>query len=393
MTKKISALAPLALAVFAAFGSTHAAASGMTTAIAQIDPSTGRAPATGNTSAPSNWRLDPNAAFNGVAAAFNGTAALTFTTSAGTYACSGSLLPGGEYILTAAHCADEATSMTIEFGYFNGVALETRTATQYHIHPGWIASGGALDNGSDIAVVKLSAPVTNLNAYYLSTTNDVGKEYIITGYGTSGNGTATGSPNWNDGRYGHYGYNTADVESSVLFAAWDAANPGAGTYTAPTYGVTYVSDFDAVTLTAAQKTQYNTIQRMADLTGNTFSSGQGSTMGGVNGEALIAGGDSGGGDFIWDAENGVWLLSAVHSWGWQFCGGRITPTCDYRSGNSSSYGDISGSTAAFSHIAWVESIVGQSVTYPTSPIPEPSTYALMALGLLGVGLKLRRRSA
>lgn len=381
---KVLVLAPLALAMLAAVGAARADVKA--TSIAPVNPTADRAPNTGNTSAPSNWRLDPNAAFNGVAAAFNGTAALTFTTPGGTYACSGSLLPGGQYILTAAHCADDATSMTIEFGLYNNVALQTRTATAFYVHPGWTASGGALDNGSDIAVVKLSAPVTNLNAYYLSTTNDVGKQYIITGYGTSGNGTATGSPNWADGAYGHYGYNTADAESSVLFSAWDAANPGAGTYTDPTYGVTYVSDFDAVTLTAAQQAQYNTIQRMADLTGNGFSSDTGVGLG----EALIAGGDSGGGDFVWDATNNVWLLSAVHSWGWQFCGGRVSPTCDYRSGNSSSYGDISGSTAAFSHIAWVESIVGQSVTFP-SAIPEPGTYALMFAGLALVGGIARRR--
>lgn len=377
-------LAPVAVAALLAAGGVQAQ-SGMATTIAPINPGTDRVANTGNTSAPSNWRLDPNAAFNGVAAAFNGTAALTFTAPGGTFACSGSLLPGGQYILTAAHCADDATSMTIEFGLFNNAALEVRTATQFIVHPGWTASGGELDNGSDIAVVKLNAPVTTLNAYYLSTTNDVGKQQLITGYGTSGIGTATTNPSWADGAYGHWGRNTADVESSVLFAAWDAANPGAGTYTPPTYGVTYVTDYDAVTLTPAEQSQYNTIQRMATLTGGAFSSGTGVGLE----EALIAGGDSGGGDFIWDAASGRWLLSAVHSWGWQFCGGRVTPTCDYRSTNSSSYGDLSGSTATFSHIAWIESVVGQSVTV----VPEPGTYAMMLAGLMAVGGIARRRKA
>lgn len=373
-------LAPLALAAALVAGPLHAQ-SGPAFAIGIWDETASAVPNTGNSSPVANWRLDPNASFNGVANAFNGTARLLFDlrgAPGSTYVCSGSLLPGGEWLLTAAHCAEGIRSMTIQFGLYNNTALETRSASGYVLHPGWIASGGALDNGSDVALIRLDAPVTNLNTYYLSPTNDVGKEYIITGYGTSGLGSASSGPNWADSAYGHYGYNVVDVESSVVFGAW-----GQGTYTEPTYGVTYVTDYDSFGV--ADPDRYNTLQRMATITGSSaWTSGLALGVG----EALIAGGDSGGGDFIWDAATGNWLLSAVHSWGWQFCGGRITPSCDYSSSNSSSFGDLSGSTAVYTHIPWIESVIGRSVTVP---IPEPGTYALMLAGLALMGGWARRR--
>jgi len=373
------AIAPLAMAaMFTAFAAQAQVGKVAAPALWEA-PSADREANTGNTSAPSNWRLNPTASFNGVANAMNGTALLLFTTTdaAGTYACSGSLV-ASQWLLTAGHCTDGLISMNISFGWYGGTALQSRTAASVVQHPGWVASGGELDSGSDLALVKLNAPVTGLNIYSLSTTNDIGKTQLITGYGTSGTGTSTSSPSWADQAYGHYGYNVADVESSVVFGAWDATHPNAGTYTNPTYGVTYVSDFDFYNGTAAQATQYNALQRIADASGNTFTSGQ--SLGAT--EALIAGGDSGGGDFVWDAASGKWLLSAVHSWGWQFCGGRVSPTCDYRTGNSSSYGDLSGSTAVFSHVQWINSVIA---------VPEPGTYALMAMGLLAVGAAARRR--
>lgn len=346
-------------------------------------------PTTGNTSAPSNWRFAPGQLFNGVAA-LDAVARLSFTASdGGQYACSGSLLAGGAYVLTAGHCADDFVgNMTVSFGYYNGVAAVTRTVAQGNatLHPLWQGFSNSADAGTDLAILKLSAPVTTIAGYKLSTTNDVGKDFLMAGYGTSGTATANGSPTWADGGYGHYGYNTFDVTSKVFNQAVDTVVAGWGYNAAYYTGTTYMSDFDS------GNANNNTLGRIAGASGNAWTSGTG--LG--TKEALIAGGDSGGGDFVWDAASGQWLLSAVHSWGWQgndasgqgACDFLGLTGCDARINNSSSYGDLSGSTAVFDQLTWINSVVN-----PAVPVPEPETYALMLAGLGLVAAAARRRRA
>ena len=270
----------------------------------------GQDPNTGNSSAVANWRFAPGQVFNGVAGALDGVARISSTNSQGNWACSGSLLQGGQYVLTAAHCADDFTSMTVQFGWFAGSAAVTRTVTAATLHPGWLGFNSSADAGIDLAIVKLATPVTTIQGYALSTTNDVGMDFLMAGYGTTTLGSSNVATNWNDGSYGHYGYNTFDVTSKTFNQVVDAVTPGWG-YD-PTYyvGTTYMSDYDGPSNT------YNTLGKVAGFTGG-FSSNAGL---GAN-EALIAGGDSGGGDFVFGGFDGLFghdLRGVVGCLVWNF---------------------------------------------------------------------------
>jgi hypothetical protein len=333
---------------------------------------TGNNPAD-NTPSVQDWRVTQSMTFNGVN--FDGNVRLRFDNDGslgnGGFVCSGTLLKGGLYVLTAAHCADDNTSpgfvMEISSGIYGNVAATTQSiaASNVYVHPGW---NGSLGTGADIAVVRLSAPIAGTTGFDISRGNDLGKTMLIMGHGTTQLGNVASATNWNDYGWAHYGYNQADVSDKAFNDAWDGSGSN-------TFGEGYVFDFDALSNAAT----HNTIKRLGDLRGGVFTSSEGLGIP----EAVTAGGDSGGGDFVWNGSE--WLLSGVHSWGWQFCGGRISPTCDFSSANGSSWGDISGSTAVFSHVAWIEGITG--------PIPEPGTYALMALGLAAVAGAARRRKA
>lgn len=326
-------------------------------------------PLTGNTSDPADWRFLPGQSFNGVAGALDGVAMLSFETkSGGSFACSGSLLAGGKYVLTAAHCADDFVKMNVDFGWAGGASTVSRTVSVGNaiVHSGWT---GDLDTGADIALLRLDEAVTTIKGYKLSSTLDIGKDILVAGYGTTQVADVDSPTNWNDWKFGHYAWNKIDVDSNTFNKGIGDVIPG---WYDPDYykhGVTYMSDFDS----GAEGN--NTLQILADAVGTSLWS---SDTGHGKDEGLIGGGDSGGGDFVWDGTQ--FLLTGVHSWGWQACQS-FGLDCDAAKKNGSSYGDLSGSTAVYSHLGWINIQMG---------IPEPGSAALALLALFGLGAVRRR---
>lgn len=276
-----------------------------------------------STSDPANWLGSSVSALSGVAK-------LVINGSTG---CSGSLLAGGAYVLTAAHCVTDGSGVlsanSIALSFQGGtVSAQVSSSAQISVFSGWTGSAGS---SSDLALLKLDSAVTAISGYELYDGNPLHQTILIAGYGLTGTGT-TGSQSGTWGTL-HWGENV-----------YDAVNGSGGAY---------LYDFDNG-------------QRRTSALGDT---GLGSL------EASIASGDSGGASFI--EVGGTLYLVGVHSFGSR------TGT-DIDSTVNSSYGEIAGDsvlTGATTQL-WLNQV---------STVPEPATLAQMLVGLLAVAGATKRR--
>lgn len=312
--------------------------------------------------------------------ASGGVVGLLMTYAQGGFICSGTLLPDRQSILTAAHCVSDGfgtagpLTTTVFFqppaglsptvSIYNNPAATSRTVTAYFVNPGY--TGQVIDQ-NDIAVLRLNTLAPDwAPSHGIYTGGDLtGAHFTVAGYGRLGTGagtnTTTGRLRNGDNRYDfRFGDN-----------AW---GPGYwnGVFDNPALpsaqvAFSYVSDFDnglaandASCLLAADP----------DFT-ITPGSSQFCNIGVGVREVGVAGGDSGGPNFI----NG--LVSGVNSYGLSFgpAYGDVNTTLN------SSFGEFSGYVPTFIHADFINA----------SLVPEASTYLMMGLGLIGIGAVARRR--
>lgn len=112
--------------------------------------------------------------------AFAGVGMVDMQTPAGDrFVASGTLI-GSQYLVTAAHVVDRAAELSFNIGG------RTYEAQRWAIHPRWY---GNFNNGTDIAIVRLTQPVTGVTLAPLHRRQrELGKVATIVGYGRGGTG-------------------------------------------------------------------------------------------------------------------------------------------------------------------------------------------------------------
>jgi hypothetical protein len=257
--------------------------------------------------------------------------------------CSGSLVGGGAYILTAAHCiagtttSEAATSVSITLPGVSAVR-----SSSFAVNPTWtsaVNSGADVQTlislGSDLAVIRLPGVIAAQSAYALGTGQSAqGQTVVLAGYGYSGNG-----------------------QQGVTNTTFGTLRYGLNQYDSPTNNnlpATYLYDFDSG------------LPR-----NNTFgSAGLGTS------EVMIAPGDSGGPSLL--QIGSTWTVVGVHSF----------DSCTF--GNcpvNSSFGETGADIALFdsTNAAWLQSVIVVAV-------PEPEMPAMFTAGLVVLGVAARRRA-
>ena len=241
---------------------------------------------------------------------------------------SGTVIADGSWVLTAAHVVDFGTPS--EWSFVLGT--NTYSVAAIILHPNWT---GDLDNGHDIALVKLNSIVSGVlpaQIYTGDPNNLLGAVGYSVGYGGHGDGLSG---------YTDFDDNARAMENVIdTFFGSDV----------------FLSDFDHPDGTTNALESFGSDANPLDL------------------EGMGAPGDSGGPVFVVDANYSSWYIAGVHSFI-----ADVGPPIGNENPDAR-YGDILGSTRVDLYANWINSTV-----------PEPASMTALAVGLVGMLARRRRR--
>lgn len=253
--------------------------------------------------------------------------------------CSGSLLTGGLYILTAAHCLNEGGTKVPTDTEINAIFKLPRgevsiPVRKYFIHPSW--TGYESEVGNDVAVLKLERQAPkSVEQYDLYRDKDeIGKVFTKVGYGYIGVGSKGQDEDSNSEAKRYAGQNRYEALIDVL------KDSKVTDFSELVFGSQLLFDFDDGT--AKHDTLGRHFPKLADR-------GLGKN------ETATASGDSGGPSFI----NGK--IAGISSWGYSDRGFFKTNIGDIDSiDDNGSFGEISGDTRVSFYANWIDKITQSS---------------------------------
>jgi hypothetical protein len=315
---------------------------------------------------------------------FDGVVRLIMNTTAGNFVCSGSLLDrsGRTGILAAAHCftngvgVNITNSVTVEFrSAQTGALLSSLTTAGSNISIKSGYTGNVVDQ-RDVAFIRLSEAVpTGIggNGYELHSGGSIlGQTINLAGYGATGNGTTGAQGNaqtWM--RYGQNRFDTSCRQGSgaTFCAGVTGSNPSTDR---SGYGGVLVGDMDDPT---------NVFNNNSSISCVRYGICEGAVTSVTPGEVNIGGGDSGSAAFLASTNT----ILGVASFGTRST--NLPPFGGFGTGfGYACVGAVTGNAVCNENYSFV-----QSFLVPTVVIPEPSTYALLATGLVAMGMIARRR--
>lgn len=311
---------------------------------------------------------------------YSGVVGMLMQTNSGNFVCSGTLLNDRRSIATAAHCVSSGAgtslplSTTIFFQPEDGIidpATNIYTSPEgvveievsdYFVNPDY--TGEVIDQ-NDIAILRLADEAPEwATSHELFLGDDLtGQAFNIAGYGARGNGNEGRIANTGHLRQGNNIYDFAFGDDAFGGFWTDRDANGSNFFGTAEIEFSYVSDLDNG---LAQND-------MSGNLGNFFGTSLFEDVGLGLSEASVAGGDSGGPNFINN------LLSGINSYGLSFG----TAFGDIDGDLNNSFGELSGYVPTWLHADFIRQSMVQ--------VSAPHTTGIFMLGLSLLALRKRKR--